>query len=68
MGEEDRADQAFVCYSATRKRQGKYNVVIFLYFLVMAVWNAFTLQKNDFTKADNHDFRRNLVQRIIEKF
>lgn len=68
MGGVDRADQALVCYSTTRKRQKRYYLTIFRHLLDMAIWNAFTLQKKQLRNVDNYNFRMNLVERIFEKF
>lgn len=74
----NRADQALVCYPITwivttwiglsDNTVKKYHVTIFHHLLDMKIYNIFVLEKKHFPKADNNDFRINLVQRTIEKF
>lgn len=67
MGGVDRMDQHIHDYPVTRKRGKKFYKKIFHHIFDLAIWNAYVLYtKNGGTKS-NLDFRKSLVEEIIEK-
>lgn len=68
MGGVDRLDQHLHDYPTTRKRGKRYYKKIFFHLVDISVWNSFVLYQKNGGKRDHLEFRKMLVEKLIEKY
>jgi hypothetical protein len=68
MGGVDLLDQKMQDYPVTKKRGKKYYKKVFFHLFDICIWNAFVLYKKNGGQKSNLEFRKTLMEEIIQNF